>query len=205
MSAARFRPSWRALETRLGSTIAELWGSNEVRAVQPTVIDELQAGLIHFRSTIVQTIPLIYRDLEEAIEEAYPGAGMTVPSILDVRDVGRRRQGRQSERHARANARGAAESCATRRSTCSIPGCLSWPAVFRFRCTSQEKRRCSRKCSANTVRCFPRLATELPTQRRRAIPASGHVDARASPGRPARSVTRIRARVGAAGGLADGC
>ena len=68
--------------TRLGSTIAELWGSNEVRAVQPTVIDELQAGLIHFRSTIVQTIPLIYRDLEEAIDEAYPEAGITVPSLL---------------------------------------------------------------------------------------------------------------------------
>ena len=69
-------------QTRLGSTIAELWGSNEVRAVQPTVIDELQAGLIHFRSTIVQTIPLIYRDLEEAIEESYPGAGILVPSVL---------------------------------------------------------------------------------------------------------------------------
>jgi len=68
--------------TRLGSTIAELWGSNEVRAVQPTVLDELHAGLIHFRSTIVQTIPLIYRDLEEAIDEAYPDAGITVPSFL---------------------------------------------------------------------------------------------------------------------------
>ncbi|HQY31152.1 MAG TPA: phosphoenolpyruvate carboxylase, partial [Thermomicrobiales bacterium] len=32
------------LQVRAGSAIAELWGSNEVRAVQPTVIDELQAG-----------------------------------------------------------------------------------------------------------------------------------------------------------------
>jgi phosphoenolpyruvate carboxylase len=68
--------------TRLGSTIAELWGSNEIRAVQPTVLDELHAGLIHFRSTIVQTIPLIYRDLEEAIAEAYPGADIPVPTVL---------------------------------------------------------------------------------------------------------------------------
>jgi phosphoenolpyruvate carboxylase len=68
--------------TRLGATIAELWGSNEVRAVQPTVLDELHAGLIHFRSTIVQTIPLIYRDLEEAIAEAYPGETIPVPSFL---------------------------------------------------------------------------------------------------------------------------
>jgi phosphoenolpyruvate carboxylase len=70
------------IKTRLGSTIAELWGSNEVRAVQPTVIDELQAGLIHFRSTIVQTLPLIYRDLEEAVAAAYPGEEIEIPSFL---------------------------------------------------------------------------------------------------------------------------
>ena len=70
------------LQTRLGSTIAELWGSNEVRAVQPTVLDELQAGLIHFRSTIVQSVPLIYRDLEEAVAEAYPGSSIRVPPFL---------------------------------------------------------------------------------------------------------------------------
>ena len=70
------------LRTRAASTIAELWGSNEVRAVQPTVIDELQAGLIHFRTTIVQTIPAIYRDIEEAIADIYPDAGITVPPFL---------------------------------------------------------------------------------------------------------------------------
>ena len=70
------------LRTRAASTIAELWGSNEVRAVQPTVIDELQAGLIHFRSTIVQTIPAIYRDLEEAIADIYPQSEITVPPFL---------------------------------------------------------------------------------------------------------------------------
>ena len=72
----------RRLETRLGATIAELWGSNEIRAVQPTVLDELQAGLVHFRSTIVQTVPLIYRDLEEALVEAYPDVEIPVPPFL---------------------------------------------------------------------------------------------------------------------------
>lgn len=72
----------KRIETRLASTIAELWGSNEVRAVQPTVIDELQAGLIHFRSTIVQTIPLIYRDIEEAVAETFPDTIIHVPSLL---------------------------------------------------------------------------------------------------------------------------
>ena len=70
------------LRTRAASTIAELWGSNEVRAVQPTVIDELQAGLIHFRSTIVNTIPAIYRDLEEALAETWPDEFIPVPPFL---------------------------------------------------------------------------------------------------------------------------
>ena len=92
------------VRTRLGSTIAELWGSNEVRAVQPTVMDELQAGLIHFRSTIVQTIPLIYRDLEEAVAEVYPGRGRLGAIVPHVWDLGRRGPGRQSQCHARTDA-----------------------------------------------------------------------------------------------------
>lgn len=68
--------------TRLAATIAELWSSNEVRAVQPTVLDELQAGLIHFRSTLVDVVPRLYRDLEEAIAEFYPDEFIPVPSFL---------------------------------------------------------------------------------------------------------------------------
>ncbi|HRA46548.1 MAG TPA: phosphoenolpyruvate carboxylase [Thermomicrobiales bacterium] len=70
------------LQVRAGSTIAELWGSNEVRAVQPTVIDELQAGLVHFRSTIVNVVPLIYRDLEEALAATWPDFAFEVPPFL---------------------------------------------------------------------------------------------------------------------------
>jgi len=70
------------VRTRVASTVAELWTSNEVRAIQPTVIDELQAGLIHFRSTLVHVVPQIYRDLEEALAEFYPGHAFTVPPFL---------------------------------------------------------------------------------------------------------------------------
>lgn len=41
----------RILRARLASTIAELWSSNEVRTFQLTVVDEMQGGMIHFRST----------------------------------------------------------------------------------------------------------------------------------------------------------
>ena len=59
--------------TRLAATIAELWSSNEVRAVQPTVLDEVHAGLIHFRSTLVDVVPRLYRDLEEAVRAVLAG------------------------------------------------------------------------------------------------------------------------------------
>ncbi|HKG25478.1 MAG TPA: phosphoenolpyruvate carboxylase, partial [Thermomicrobiales bacterium] len=68
--------------TRLAATIAELWSSNEVRAVQPTVLDEVHAGLLHFRSTLIQVVPQLYRDLEEAIADLYPEEFIPVPPFL---------------------------------------------------------------------------------------------------------------------------
>ncbi len=67
---------------RLASTVAELWGSDEIRSVSLTVLDEVRAGLVYFGSTILHVVPRIYRDLEEAVERRYPGAGVTVPSFL---------------------------------------------------------------------------------------------------------------------------
>lgn len=66
----------------LASTIAELWSSNELRGVSPTVLDEVRGVLVYLGSTLVQVIPRIYRDLEEALRDAYPGAEITVPPFL---------------------------------------------------------------------------------------------------------------------------
>ncbi len=70
------------IRQRLASTIAELWSSNEVRAFRLTVLDELQAILIHFRTTLFSVLPEIYRDIEEAVAEFYPGEPVTVPPFL---------------------------------------------------------------------------------------------------------------------------
>ena len=72
----------RTARSRLATTIAELWSSNEVRTFQLTVVDEMQGGMIHFRSTLVHIVPRIYRDIEESIAEIYPDAGIVVPSFL---------------------------------------------------------------------------------------------------------------------------
>ena len=67
---------------RLASTIEGLWASNELQITKPTVLDEVRAVLVYFSSTFATVIPAIYRDLEEAVAEAYPGAGITIPPFL---------------------------------------------------------------------------------------------------------------------------
>jgi phosphoenolpyruvate carboxylase len=67
---------------RLLATVQELWGSDDLRAAELTVTDEVRGGLIHFASTLADTIPRIYRDLEEAIREFYPQTdGRPAPAV----------------------------------------------------------------------------------------------------------------------------
>ena len=68
----RIHPDRDDARRRLLATVQELWGSDDIRAAQRTVLDEVRAGLIHFASTLADTVPRIYRDLEEAIAEQYP-------------------------------------------------------------------------------------------------------------------------------------
>jgi len=67
---------------RLSATIAELWSSSELRTTKPTVLDEVRAVLVYFGSTFVEVIPEVYRDLEEALAEAYPDEFIPVPPFL---------------------------------------------------------------------------------------------------------------------------
>jgi phosphoenolpyruvate carboxylase len=66
---------------RLLATVQELWGSDELRAVSPTVLDEVRGGLAVF-SMLSEAVPALYRDLEEAVAEAYPGQDVPVPPLL---------------------------------------------------------------------------------------------------------------------------
>ncbi len=66
----------------LASTIAELWSSNELRSISPTVLDEVRAVPVNFGSTLVDVIPRIYRDPEDALRDAYPEQEITVPPLL---------------------------------------------------------------------------------------------------------------------------
>ncbi|HEV2068099.1 MAG TPA: phosphoenolpyruvate carboxylase, partial [Thermomicrobiales bacterium] len=67
---------------RLASTVAELWSSDEIRAVSPSVTDEVRAGLVYFSSTLLHVVPQLYRDLEEALTATFPGFASRVPPFL---------------------------------------------------------------------------------------------------------------------------
>ena len=72
----------QAARRRLSATIAELWSSDEIRAVTPTVLDELHANLVYIQSTLVDVIPKLYRDLEEAVRHTYPDEPFPIPAML---------------------------------------------------------------------------------------------------------------------------
>ncbi|MEY2440664.1 MAG: phosphoenolpyruvate carboxylase [bacterium] len=67
---------------RIAAAVQELWGSDELRAVSPTVLDEVRAGLIYFTSTLARVVPAIYRDLDAAVRESYPDEEVVVPPLL---------------------------------------------------------------------------------------------------------------------------
>ncbi|WP_158276828.1 phosphoenolpyruvate carboxylase [Paraconexibacter algicola] len=67
---------------QLASAVQELWGSDEIRAVSPTVLDEVRTGLLYVTSTLADVVPQLYRELEAAIAETYPDEEIDVPPLL---------------------------------------------------------------------------------------------------------------------------
>ena len=67
---------------RLAHTIEEVWYSEEVRATELTVLDEVRTSLVYLLSTFADVLPTLYRDLEGAVSEIYPGVSFTVPPVL---------------------------------------------------------------------------------------------------------------------------
>ncbi len=55
----------------LRSRIQTLWKTDEVRPAKPDVRHEVRMGLHHFRSSLFDAIPVVYRRLQHAIERVY--------------------------------------------------------------------------------------------------------------------------------------
>lgn len=67
---------------RIGEEIVALWQSDETRLRQPSVLDEVRNGLYFFDEVLFDLAPVLYRSLDDALAEAYPGEQFVVPPFL---------------------------------------------------------------------------------------------------------------------------
>jgi phosphoenolpyruvate carboxylase len=72
----------RQIEATLRGDIVGLWQAHELRDVRPSVIDEVKKGLYFCETTLLPIVPRLYRDLRDALREAYPEHDWRVPPLL---------------------------------------------------------------------------------------------------------------------------
>ncbi len=72
----------QAREQELREHIVLLWQSDEMRDRPPTVMDEVRNGLYFFETTLFDLVPQIYREMEKALADTYPGEPFDVPAFL---------------------------------------------------------------------------------------------------------------------------
>jgi phosphoenolpyruvate carboxylase len=67
---------------RIEREIVGLWQSDDVRNQRPSVADEIENGLFYFQTVLYDLLPQIYRSLQQALEEQYPGERWELPPLL---------------------------------------------------------------------------------------------------------------------------
>jgi phosphoenolpyruvate carboxylase len=67
---------------RVRETITALWVTDEVRSERPSPLDEVQNGLYLFEDTLMDVVPLLYEDLDDALRRYYPGEEFELPAFL---------------------------------------------------------------------------------------------------------------------------
>ncbi|HEY3230343.1 MAG TPA: phosphoenolpyruvate carboxylase, partial [Roseiflexaceae bacterium] len=81
-SAERLPGEAAAVARHIAEELVGLWQSDEMRVVRPTVIDEVKNGLYYFEASLIDLIPNLYRELEQALVEHYPKHAWHVPPLL---------------------------------------------------------------------------------------------------------------------------
>ena len=82
-SGERMLPSERSARlSEIEQQIVGLWQSDDVRAGKPSVLDEVKNGLYYFKEVLFDELPHLYRDLEVALRDLYPGRRWALGSFL---------------------------------------------------------------------------------------------------------------------------
>lgn len=59
------------LENAIAAEITALWQTDEVRVVKPQVSDEIRMGLDHYPFSIFESLPRLYREMQESFQQIY--------------------------------------------------------------------------------------------------------------------------------------
>jgi phosphoenolpyruvate carboxylase len=76
----RERARWLA---RISSSLTGLWQTELIRPRPPTVLEEVEIGL-YFAGTLWEVIPSLLRDLDGALQEAWPGVPFRMPPLVTL-------------------------------------------------------------------------------------------------------------------------
>jgi phosphoenolpyruvate carboxylase len=75
LKAAGLSTSWesRALRDKLTEEIRLWWRTDELHQFKPTVLDEVDHAMHYFREVLFDTIPHLYKRLEQGVHSSFPG------------------------------------------------------------------------------------------------------------------------------------
>ncbi|MCR6095007.1 phosphoenolpyruvate carboxylase [Salipaludibacillus agaradhaerens] len=70
------------LEESLVNEVTALWQTDELRHRKPSVIGEVKNGLYYFDQTLFDVLPAIHTELEDQLDDYFPGNQWRVPNFL---------------------------------------------------------------------------------------------------------------------------
>lgn len=74
------------LQQEVFAEIATLWQTRELFTAKPTVLDEVKSALYYFRRSLLDAVPRIMQDMEDALDASFgPDKGPPLPTVIGFR------------------------------------------------------------------------------------------------------------------------
>lgn len=87
--------------SEIAEELEELWLSDTIREIRPTVLDEVRQGLGMVEGSLLHVVPRVYRRIEAALARVYPEKAWRVPPFLQFGSwIGGDRDGHPGVNHA---------------------------------------------------------------------------------------------------------
>jgi phosphoenolpyruvate carboxylase len=73
-----------SLEADLLAEITALWQTDDVRSARPTVQDEIRMALDYFESSLFDTLPVLYAEVQHAFAAEFYESAASIPALADL-------------------------------------------------------------------------------------------------------------------------